>query len=172
MHELSYPPAIDLPIEDTLASIPATRAADFPDSPMYALRAGDGWEDVTAAQFNDLVRSAARGLIARGIRPGQPVAILSPTRYEWTVLDFALWTAGAFAVPIYDSSSAEQIEWIISDSEVVAVSRAGKHCAFWDRRCVSAFQRRGTIDLQLAVLDESLAVGYRRNVRAVLTDVD
>ncbi len=121
MHELTYPPAIDLPIEDTLASIPATRAAKFPDSPMYALRSGDTWEDVTAAQFNDLVRSVARGLVARGVPAGQPVAILSPTRYEWTVLDFALWTAGAFAVPIYDSSSAEQIEWILQDSEVVAV---------------------------------------------------
>jgi len=121
MHELTYPSAIDLPIRDTLASIPAKRAAESPDSPMYALRSGDGWEDVTAAQFNDLVRSVARGLVARGIQPGQPVAILSPTSYEWTVLDFALWTAGAFAVPIYDSSSAEQIEWIMQDSEVVAV---------------------------------------------------
>ena len=70
---------------------------------------------------DSLVRSVARGLVARGVAAGQPVAILSPTRYEWTVLDFALWTAGTFAVPIYDSSSAEQIEWIISDSEVVAV---------------------------------------------------
>ncbi len=121
MHELAYPPAIDLPIEDTLASIPATRAADSPDSPMYAMRTDGGWVDVTAREFNDLVRSVARGLVARGIAAGQPVAILSPTRYEWTVLDFALWTAGAFAVPIYDSSSAEQIEWIIQDSGVVAV---------------------------------------------------
>ena len=82
---------------------------------------GQGWTDVTAREFNDLVRSVARGLVARGIEVGQPVAILSPTRYEWTVLDFALWTAGAFAVPIYDSSSAEQIEWILQDSDAVAV---------------------------------------------------
>ena len=121
MHELSYPPSIDLPIRDTLASIPAQRAADLPDSPMYALRTGDSWEDVTARAFNDLVRSVARGLVARGIAAGQPVAILSPTRYEWTVLDFALWTAGAFAVPIYDSSSAEQIEWIVGNSGACAI---------------------------------------------------
>ncbi len=119
--EFAFPPVIELPIEDTLASIPARRAAASPDSPMYAVRTGDGWADVSAGQFNDLVRSVARGLIARGVEPGQPVAILSPTRYEWTVLDFALWTAGAFAVPIYDSSSAEQIEWIVSDSGVFAV---------------------------------------------------
>ncbi|HYN56298.1 MAG TPA: long-chain fatty acid--CoA ligase [Motilibacterales bacterium] len=121
MHELSFPAVIELPITDTLASIPATRAAVSPDRPMYALRTGQGWTDVTAREFNDLVRSVARGLVARGIGVGQPVAILSPTRYEWTVLDFALWTAGAFAVPIYDSSSAEQIEWILQDSDAVAV---------------------------------------------------
>ncbi|MCU0263066.1 MAG: AMP-dependent synthetase/ligase [Candidatus Nanopelagicales bacterium] len=121
MRELSLPAAIELPIADTLASIPATRAADDPDRPVYALRAGGGWTDVTAREFNDLVRAVACGLVSRGIEPGQPVAILSPTRYEWTVLDFALWTAGAFAVPIYDSSSAEQIEWILQDSEAVAV---------------------------------------------------
>ena len=121
MHELSFPAAITLPITDTLASIPTRRAAESPNKPMYALRAGDGWTDVTAREFNDLVRSVARGLVARGIEVGQPVAILSPTRYEWTVLDFALWTAGAFAVPIYDSSSAEQIEWILQDSDAVAV---------------------------------------------------
>jgi long-chain acyl-CoA synthetase len=121
MHELSLPSTIPLPVTDTLSSIPATRAARFPDSPMYAVRAGEGWTDVSAREFNDLVRSVARGLVARGIEVGQPVAILSPTRYEWTVLDFALWTAGAFAVPIYDSSSAEQIEWILADSGAVAV---------------------------------------------------
>ena len=121
MHELSFPAAITLPITDTLASIPSRRAAQSPNSPMYALRTGNGWTDVTALQFNDLVRSVARGIVARGIEVGQPVAILSPTRYEWTVLDFALWTAGAFAVPIYDSSSAEQIEWILQDSDAVAV---------------------------------------------------
>ena len=121
VNELAYPPVIDLPIAETLASVPARRAAAAPDSPMYAVRTDDGWAEVTAGQFNDLVRSVARGLVARGVEPGQPVAILSPTRYEWTVLDFALWTAGAFAVPIYDSSSAEQIEWIVSDSGAVAV---------------------------------------------------
>jgi long-chain acyl-CoA synthetase len=121
MHELSFPSAIDLPITDTLDSIPGHWAAAEPGRLMYAVRTGDAWTDVTAREFNDLVRSVARGLVARGIDAGQPVAILSPTRYEWTVLDFALWTAGAFAVPIYDSSSAEQIEWILADSGAVAV---------------------------------------------------
>ena len=119
--DVEYPAEVDLPITDTLATLPASNAARFPNRPVYAVRSDGGWRDVSAAQFNDQVRAAARGLVARGIEPGRPVAILSPTRYEWTVLDFALWSVGAFAVPIYDSSSVEQIEWILRDSRCVAV---------------------------------------------------
>jgi long-chain acyl-CoA synthetase len=118
---VEYPAEVELPITDTLATLAADNAEKFPDRAVYAVRSGDGWRDVTAAQFNDQVRAAARGLVARGVQAGNPVALLSPTRYEWTVLDFALWSVGAFAVPIYDSSSAEQIEWILRDSRAVAV---------------------------------------------------
>ncbi len=118
---VEYPAEVELPITDTLAHLAANNAVRFPDRALYALRSEGGWRDVSAAQFNDQVRSAARGLIARGIEAGSPVGILSPTRYEWTVLDFALWSIGAFAIPIYDSSSAEQIEWILRDSRAVAV---------------------------------------------------
>ena len=119
--EIEFPAEVDLPIRDTAGSIPDRNARLFPDRPMYAVRAGQGWLDVTAAEFAVLVRSVAKGLVARGVEAGTPVAIMSPTRYEWTVLDFALWRAGSFAVPIYDSSSAEQIDWILSDSGVSAV---------------------------------------------------
>lgn len=119
--ELEYPAEVDLPIVDTAGSIPARNARRFPDRPVYAVPDGSGWVDVTARQFDDQVLAVARGLVARGIPEGAPVAIMSPTRYEWTVLDFALWRAGCFAVPIYESSSAEQIDWILQDSGVVAV---------------------------------------------------
>ena len=119
--DVECPAEIDLPITDTLASLAAGNAERFPNRAVYAVRSGEGWRDVTAAQFNEQVRAAGRGLIARNVEAGCPVAILSPTRYEWTVLDFALWSIGAFAVPIYDSSSAEQIEWILRDSGAVAV---------------------------------------------------
>lgn len=89
--------------------------------PVYAVRTDDGWADLTAREFDDQVRAVAKGIVARGIEAGTPVAILSPTRYEWTVLDFALWSIGCFAVPIYDSSSVEQIEWVLGDSRAVAV---------------------------------------------------
>ncbi|HEX6888283.1 MAG TPA: long-chain fatty acid--CoA ligase [Candidatus Nanopelagicales bacterium] len=124
MREVAIPAAIPMPITETLGTIPARNAARAPHRPAYALREGSGWRTVTAAQFHEQVQAVARGLVARGIAPGDPVGILAPTSYEWTVLDFALWAAGAFAVPIYDSSSEEQIEWIVADSGLVAVVAA------------------------------------------------
>lgn len=123
MHQVEVPAVIPLPVTGSLGSIPRHNADRTPDRPVYARRDATGWVDVTAAQFLDEVRATARGLVARGIGPGTPVGILAPTRYEWTVLDFALWTIGAFAVPIYETSSAEQIEWIVTDAglSVVAV---------------------------------------------------
>jgi len=88
------------------------------------LRRKDGagvWQDVTAAQFSGEVRALARGLIAAGVAPGDRVALMSHTRYEWTLLDYALWSVGAVVVPIYETSSADQAEWILSDSAARAV---------------------------------------------------
>lgn len=121
MQQIAMPAAIPTPVTATLGTIPARNAERFPDRPAYARRSGSGWIDVSAAQFHDEVQAVARGLIARGIGAGDAVGLLSPTSYEWTVLDFALWAVGAYAVPIYDSSSEEQIEWIVSDSGMTAV---------------------------------------------------
>jgi long-chain acyl-CoA synthetase len=82
---------------------------------------GDGWQAVTAREYEAEIRSVAKGLIASGISIGDRVAIMAKTRYEWTVLDFAIWYAGAVPVPIYETSSAEQVDWILSDSSAVAV---------------------------------------------------
>ncbi|SEI89779.1 AMP-dependent synthetase/ligase [Demequina mangrovi] len=78
----------------------------------------DRWIDVTGAEAQAMVDAVAKGLIARGVQPGQSVGIMARTRIEWTVLDLAIWTAGALPVPIYDTSSASQIDWITSDAEV------------------------------------------------------
>lgn len=80
----------------------------------------DKWQDVTSAQFCDEVMALAKGLLAQGIRFGDRVAIMSRTRYEWTLFDFALWTIGAQVVPIYPTSSAEQVFWMLYDAEVSA----------------------------------------------------
>jgi long-chain acyl-CoA synthetase len=82
---------------------------------------GEGWQPVTAREVEEEVRATAKGLIASGVQIGDRVAIMARTRYEWTILDFAAWFAGAVVVPIYDTSSAEQIDWILNDSHSVAI---------------------------------------------------
>src|SRR4029077_7769526 len=79
------------------------------------------WQDVTARQFRDEVAALAKGFMAAGIGEGDRVALLSRTRYEWTVVDYALWAAGAVTVPVYETSSAEQVEWILNDSGALAI---------------------------------------------------
>ncbi|MGL5859521.1 MAG: AMP-dependent synthetase/ligase [Angustibacter sp.] len=89
------------------------------DRRLLMRRAVGGWEDVTAAGFAAEVAAVAKGFVAAGIGPGDRVAIMSKTRYEWTLCDFALWAVAAVPVPIYETSSVDQIEWILSDSGAV-----------------------------------------------------
>jgi long-chain acyl-CoA synthetase len=92
-----------------------------PDRVAFSRRSGDGWVDVTAGEFLAEVRAVAKGLVAAGLEVGDRVALLSRTRYEWTLFDYAIWFAGAVTVPVYETSSAEQIEWILKDSSARAV---------------------------------------------------
>jgi long-chain acyl-CoA synthetase len=92
-----------------------------PDRPAVAHRVGDRFVEWSTRQFADEVSGVAKGLMALGINAGDKVCIYSGTRLEWTVLDYAIWAAGATTVPIYETSSAEQVEWIVSDSGAVAI---------------------------------------------------
>ena len=124
MREFSMPALAQIPATANLADVVFRRAAEQPQA--VVLRrpsggsAGSGgpgdWTDVTASQFKDEVIAVAKGLVAAGIEPGDRVALMSHTRYEWTLIDYAIWTAGAITVPVYETSSAEQAEWILSDS--------------------------------------------------------
>ncbi|MGW1288610.1 AMP-dependent synthetase/ligase [Streptomyces sp. NPDC002586] len=98
------------------ADIPFVNAEEAPGAVVLRRRTDDGWRPVTAAAFAREVTAAAKGLIAAGLEPGGRVAVMSRTRYEWTVLDFAIWAAGGRSVPVYATSSAEQVEWIVRDS--------------------------------------------------------
>lgn len=91
-----------------------------PQFPSLCIQTQDNWTAVTAQQFHSEVRNVAKGLIAEGLQPGDRVAILSRTRYEWTVADYAIWYSGCITVPIYETSAPEQVEWIMSDANVVA----------------------------------------------------
>jgi long-chain acyl-CoA synthetase len=121
VREYSTPLSFEVPTDGNLTDDLVTNAADHPDTVVFSRRAGDGWSDVTAKEFLDQVRSVAKGLVAAGISEGDRVAIISKTRYEWTLLDYAIWFAGAVSVPVYETSSAEQVAWILSDSGASAV---------------------------------------------------
>jgi long-chain acyl-CoA synthetase len=122
VREYSIPALAEIPVSANLADMVTRRAAEQPRA--IALRrktAGGAWEDVTTAQFRDEVHALAKGLVVAGIAPGDRVAIMSHTRYEWTLADYAAWTVGAVVVPIYETSSAEQAEWILTDSGARAI---------------------------------------------------
>ncbi|MEV0894147.1 AMP-dependent synthetase/ligase [Promicromonospora sp. NPDC050262] len=114
------PAWVEVPAGTSINTILADRVARSGDEALIERRdAPDGpWIKVSASQFEDEVLAVARGLVARGIKTGDRVAIMSRTRYEWTLLDFAIWAAGAVAVPVYETSSAEQVQWILSDADV------------------------------------------------------
>ncbi|PKV88905.1 long-chain fatty acid--CoA ligase [Streptomyces sp. TLI_146] len=100
----------------SVADIPFTNAAEAPDAVVLRRKRGGRWRPVTAAAFAREVADTAKGLVAAGLEPGGRVALMSRTRYEWAVLDFAIWAAGGVSVPVYATSSAEQIDWILADS--------------------------------------------------------
>jgi long-chain acyl-CoA synthetase len=120
--EYGMPALIAVPDDASLADVIFSRAAADPGQVMLRRGTGEGrWTDVTAAEFRDQVTALAGGLIAAGIQPGDRVGLLSRTRYEWTLADYAIWTAAAVTVPVYETSSAEQVEWILGNSGARAV---------------------------------------------------
>ena len=121
MNEITIPSIIPSAVAGNLTNLIAERAWFEPERVVVSRPLGDGWQAVTAKEYEAEIRSVAKGLIASGISIGDRVAIMAKTRYEWTVLDFAIWFAGAVPVPIYETSSAEQVDWILTDSASVAI---------------------------------------------------
>jgi len=121
MNEITIPPLVPAATAGNLTKLIAERAWFEPERITMSRPLGEGWQPVTAREVDEEVRATAKGLIAAGVQIGDRVAIMARTRYEWTILDFATWFAGAVVVPIYDTSSAEQIDWILNDSNSVAV---------------------------------------------------
>lgn len=129
MQESISPDLIDVPRTFTINDLLSKRVSEMPTDTLYEIQSGLGgiWTPVTAEAFQNQVWDVARGLIASGIEPGDTVAIMSRTRYEWSLLDFAIWAVGALPVPIYETSSAAQVQWIASDSnaKMIVVENAG-----------------------------------------------
>ena len=129
MREFSNPLTVEVPATGNLTDDVVANAREAGGSIVFSRPSArpdaTGWEGVTAAQFLAEVSGVAKGLIAAGVEVGDRVAVISKTRYEWTLLDYATWFAGAVTVPIYETSSAEQIAWILADSGARAVVAEG-----------------------------------------------
>ncbi|WP_439029224.1 AMP-dependent synthetase/ligase [Gordonia terrae] len=121
MGEYSVPATFSIADDENCTNIIFDLARRTPQHIVFRQKQGDQWAPVTAADAAARITAIAKGLIASGINPGDRVALLSRTRLEWNLFDFAIWSAGAITVPIYDSSSAGQIEWIMQDSGAVAI---------------------------------------------------
>lgn len=121
MTEFTIPAIIPAATAGNLTNLVAERAWFEPDRITMSRPLGDGWQPLTARQIEEEIRATAKGLVAAGIQIGDRVAIMARTRYEWTILDFAIWYAGGCVVPIYETSSAEQVDWILNDSGAVGL---------------------------------------------------
>jgi long-chain acyl-CoA synthetase len=118
--DISVPVLVDVPRQSNITDL-VIRKATKPSNPaLFAVKGASGeWENIPATEFRRQVEDIAKGLIASGVQPGDRVAIMARTRYEWSLADFAIWFAGAVSVPVYETSSPAQVAWILSDSGAV-----------------------------------------------------
>ncbi|HTC68790.1 MAG TPA: AMP-binding protein, partial [Acidothermaceae bacterium] len=124
MREFSSPAVVSIADDATLTDIVRTHATATPDAVLFRRRPAQEqaeWTPVSAAAFFAQVEALAAGFLSLGYRPGQRVGLLSRTRYEWTLTDYALWHAGLVTVPIYETSAPDQVTWILGDSQAVGV---------------------------------------------------
>jgi long-chain acyl-CoA synthetase len=119
VREFSVPAPFEVGEHDTVVRSVYSHERDDPDHVIMQRLVDGAWTDVTAAEVAGQIRAVALGLIAEGVQPGDRVAVLSATRYEWPIIDFAILSVGALTVPIYETSSAEQIKFVLGDSGAV-----------------------------------------------------
>ncbi|HEU4913414.1 MAG TPA: AMP-dependent synthetase/ligase [Actinomycetes bacterium] len=143
-----------------LSDIIVLNAAQAPHKVVFRRKAGDRWLDVTCSDFLSEVQGVAKGLMASGVGAGDRVGLMARTRYEWTLIDFAIWTVGGVTVPIYETSSAEQVQWILGDSGAVAcVVEAPEHAAVLDEVKSSLSALRNTWTIDTGAVDELTSAG-------------
>ncbi|MFD4267673.1 AMP-dependent synthetase/ligase [Rhodococcus sp. NPDC058481] len=121
MREFSVPSTFTIPEDASAVDSVFSHAAQTPSLVVYKRLTGGAWTDVTATEFAAQVTGVAKGLIALGVQPGDRVALMSSTRYEWPLIDFAIWASGGVTVPIYETSAPEQVRWILEDSAAVGL---------------------------------------------------
>ncbi len=121
MQQFDAPAVVPADPEANATDLLVNRVAATPDAPLFSIPADGGWSNVTAAEFLRQVIALSKGLVAAGIKPGDKIGLMCKTRYEWTLIDFATWFAGAVLVPVYETSSPTQVHWNLNDSGAIAV---------------------------------------------------
>ncbi len=121
LKEFSIPAIVPAPTSGNLTDHVLENIATDPHQIVFSIPRGDAWVGVSTEEFLSQVKAVAKGIIASGIQAGDRIAVMSRTRYEWTLVDYAIWWAGCISVPVYETSSAEQVQWILSDSNAVAL---------------------------------------------------
>lgn len=151
MKQFDVPALVEADPEANVTDLLIDRVAATPNSALFSLpTANGGWSDVASSEFLTQVKSVAKGLVAAGIQPGDKIGLMCKTRYEWTLIDFATWFAGAVLVPIYETSSPTQIQWNLADSGAIAIiTETPDHFARFDeiRADVPAIANVWQIDL-------------------------
>lgn len=128
--QFEVPAIVPADPQANVADLLVERVKATPSLALFAVPEGDGWRDITAAEFEREVIALAKGFAAAGIEPGEKVGFIARTTYHWTLVDFALFYAGAVMVPVYETSSAAQVSWILSDSGATwVIGESEEHAA-------------------------------------------
>lgn len=160
MVQFEVPAVVPADPDANVADLLAKRVQATPDRPLFSVPEGGGWRDISAADFETAVIALAKGFVAAGIQPGEKVGFLARTTYEWTLVDFALFYAGAVMVPIYETSSPSQIQWILEDSGAIAlVVESPEHYARLDEVRGDLPLLREVWQLHLGAIDSLTAQG-------------
>jgi len=160
MDTFTTPPLVTTPDEMSIGDLLADHANRTPDRVLVERLVDGTWRPVTAAEMHATATAIAKGLVAAGVEPGDRVAIMSRTRAEWTFLDFGIWYAGAVPVPVYETSSADQTGWILSDSgAVAAVVENATHAGVLDEARAEAPVLQHVWQIEDGALEQLAAAG-------------
>lgn len=161
MKQFDVPAIVKADPEANATDLLIDRVAATPDRPLFALPTADGgWEDLTAAEFLAQVRALAKGFVAAGVQPGDKIGMMCKTRYEWTLIDFAVWFSGAVLVPIYETSAPSQILWNLTDSGAIGIiTETADHFARFDEIHADVPAVAHTWKIDLGDLDKLVASG-------------
>lgn len=161
MTEFATPLLVPADPDANTTDLLVERVKATPDSVLFSLPTADGgWSPVTTREFHEQVVRLAKGLVAAGIQPGDKIGLMSKTRYEWTLVDFAVWFAGAVLVPIYETSSPSQVKWNLGDSGAIAVIvETADHFARFDEVHPDLPAIRNVWQIDLGDLDKLAAAG-------------